>query len=152
MLCLTWQEPNVWGCAGSACVELSFVSAPHAFRAFRATHPSCADSNSNPPITTGLTDPRHEHEQQHHHPPHTTPDGRTPGATAALPPPAGAGAMGMQQEVVAHIIALMSVMGILGLIAGVVLVIVQILERKCRRREHEVASTLSPSRHALLKE
>mmetsp|Transcript_59321 Transcript_59321/g.98278 ORF Transcript_59321/g.98278 Transcript_59321/m.98278 type:complete len:269 (-) Transcript_59321:191-997(-) len=35
------KEPNVWGCNGYSCMEFSFVSPIHAFRAFRMSHPSC---------------------------------------------------------------------------------------------------------------
>ena len=35
------KEPNIWGCAGVSCVELSFVSPAQAFRSFASTHPSC---------------------------------------------------------------------------------------------------------------
>ena len=41
------KEPNHWGCAGSGCVEMSFVSAAHAFRSFVNTHPSCTESDES---------------------------------------------------------------------------------------------------------
>ena len=40
-------EPNHWGCMGSKCVEMSFVSPAHAFRSFVHTHPSCEHADQN---------------------------------------------------------------------------------------------------------
>uniref|UniRef100_A0A7S4C7L1 Methyltransferase domain-containing protein n=1 Tax=Chrysotila carterae TaxID=13221 RepID=A0A7S4C7L1_CHRCT len=44
-LMIFYKEPNVWGCDGWRCMEFSFISASHAFRAFEATHPVCTLEN-----------------------------------------------------------------------------------------------------------